>query len=130
MQAANDYATRERRAAAEYQSSMPLVSRTLGENLRALRTRLGLTQMQASALTGVAQSTYSTWERGKVFAQIDAIEEAVLRMGGDPAELLTGHGDPRTDHAARLLAEADPDTRDIVLNILVMRAAKHGRAVS
>lgn len=113
---------------AGYFPSMSTISRNLGANLRAIRTRLGLTQVEASKRTGVPQNTLSAWERGAVFRQLDDIEQAIVALGADPAELLHP-ATPELDEVAALFGRADATTRDIVLGILRMRTAGGARAV-
>ncbi len=111
---------------AGYFGLMSSVARTLGTNLRSIRARLGLTQVQASERTGVPQNTLSAWERGAVFRQLDDIERAIVALGADPMELLRPPSGPENEELAALFADADPTTREIVLGVLRMRARTDG----
>ena len=127
MQDASNGGVMEAALMPRYLASMSTIGRNLGTNFRAIRVRLGLTQVDVSKRTGIPQNTISSWERGAVFRQLDDIEHAVSLLGADPLELLRP-ARPELDELAALFDRADATTRDIVMGILRMRANASGRA--
>lgn len=64
----------------------------LGANLRAARTKLGLTQEQVAERSGVHATEVSRIEAGKRDPQVSTVERLALAVELRPGELLDGGG--------------------------------------
>jgi len=62
---------------------------TIGDALRFLRHRAKLTQPQAAAAVGVAQSTWSLWERGRVCPRVTHLDRVADAFGVTRQALVT-----------------------------------------
>lgn len=63
-------------------------------NIRSARKKIGLTQHQLAALTGVSRSTVAMWETGKTGPRFDKVVALSIALGITPNELLdTGQPD-------------------------------------
>jgi transcriptional regulator with XRE-family HTH domain len=62
--------------------------RDLGKNLRAARERLGLTQEEVAARSGVQAGEISRIERGKRDPQVSTLEKIASAVGVPPGRLL------------------------------------------
>ncbi|AJA10144.1 hypothetical protein SKP52_16350 [Sphingopyxis fribergensis] len=60
----------------------------VGLNFKRLRTARGLTQEQASELTGVSQQYLSSLERGRRNPTVLTLHELSRPLGAEPIELL------------------------------------------
>jgi len=65
----------------------------VGLNFKRLRLARGLTQEQASELTGVSQQYLSSLERGRRNPTVLTLHELSRPLGGDPIDLLRPIGD-------------------------------------
>lgn len=68
------------------------------EEIKDIRTRLGLTQMQMAELLGVGEKTYTRWEAGKSYQNTSS--DNLIRLVSQSPELF-----------ARLNAQRDPERR-------------------
>jgi DNA-binding XRE family transcriptional regulator len=60
---------------------------TLGEHIRAVRNKRGLTQTEAAPLLGVIPATLLHWEKGQTTAPITAMPGIVRFLGYDPSPI-------------------------------------------
>lgn len=57
--------------------------------LKAARVNAGLTQQQVEAATGIARSTLTRWENGKVSPRMDDLEKLCALYGVPPEFIKT-----------------------------------------
>ena len=71
-------------------------ARRLGKRIRARRAELGMTQLKLAEISGLSQSSISTWEAGRKRPNIDSLVSLRDALGVTPAEFadwieLLGH---------------------------------------
>lgn len=79
-----------------------MTTRTLGligERLKQMREKNGLTQTELATAMGVAQQAINRWERGKLDASLPALKD-MARILGVSADYLLGLVDNPKDHYA------------------------------
>ena len=67
---------------------------SLGQRIRAERTRIGLTQAQLAQKIGVKTNTISQWETGKRAPGYDALEQLSAALNCTPSSLLEAAPEP------------------------------------
>ena len=66
--------------------------RILAQNLRAIRTELGLSQEELAARAEIDRTYVSALEREKFAASVDVIDQLAQALGVQAADLLVGRG--------------------------------------
>lgn len=74
------------------------LARKFGDGLRNRRKRLGHTQDDLAAMTGVNRRFISELERGKGTSYLGPALAAAEVLGVDVSSLFEGYRDPSTDH--------------------------------
>jgi transcriptional regulator with XRE-family HTH domain len=106
-------------------SNPATIAEVMGRNLRRIRTALKLTQDAWEEKTGVPQTTLSNWERGVSMTQLERIEEAVRKAGGNPLDLFRVAPTGLTEEQSELLDLWDRcDDKDVRTAILGLLRAK------
>lgn len=95
----------------------------LGRRVRAIRTRLGLTQEEFAERAGITQGRLSRLESGQGFKSVQNAAELIVRAGGDPEELFVlqeGKAPEREKErlVVELVALADEKTLEAALAVL------------
>ncbi len=85
LQAPRSLQQLRRDSATGVREEMPLPS--MGDLLRALRHRRGLSQEQVASRLGVRQSTLARWERSETRPPPDRLRELAVLLGAQPAEV-------------------------------------------
>ncbi len=96
---------------------------TLGERLKFLRVKAGLTQQQLASALGTDQTLISTWERDRARPSAAALAALAAHFGATVEALDTGEGlvmedlpTPPTLHATPALQDLpDPGTHAVLL---------------
>ena len=66
-----------------------MLRETIGQNLKAQRQKLGLTQNEAAKRCGMPVKTYGRIERGKENTTLETLEKITLGLGTTIQQLLT-----------------------------------------
>lgn len=89
-----------------------------GTNLREVRSKLGLSQVDIAKAIGMQQAQYSTYERGDNRPSIDVLEKLVVKFNININYLLTGKGSMFiTDQEKPLLTFKVPKNSNVLLEI-------------
>ena len=104
------------------------LSRALGAAIDAARRRLGLRQEDMEAKTGIQQTTWSKWMRGRSMGNLDNMDSGLRALGIDPLTLLVPERPAdaisrEAEDVARMFDAADDATRAVVRSVLEARAA-------
>lgn len=75
--------------------------RTFGENMRAARKRVGMTQVELAAVDGLDRAAISLTEKGKRSPDMRTLLRIARGVKTTPAELVRGIGDHEDDPPAR-----------------------------
>ena len=78
---------------------------TIGENVKALRTRKGVTQEQLSEVLGVTCAAVSKWERGETYPDITLIFPLAYYFGVSVDELMGYNRDKVEEDVKRIVYE-------------------------
>lgn len=63
---------------------------TIGENIKQLRERFGLTQTQLGEIAGVSDKAVSTWEKGANIPRMGAIQRMADHFGIPKSDIIEG----------------------------------------
>lgn len=106
-----------------------MMSTTIGQKIKALRTKSGLNQVQIAQFLGVDQSTISKCEKGKRPFQVDHLERLGSLFGVSLSDLMNEEASAapltiafRTEGMQVEDLHAIADVQEIVLNLGEMRA--------
>jgi transcriptional regulator with XRE-family HTH domain len=75
----------------------------LGERLRNRRLQLGLTQDEAAERIGIKRDTYSRWEQGRNFPDIDHLRRAQEALGIELTDLAIEQAGVDSDQFGEIL---------------------------
>lgn len=68
---------------------------SIGENIKRLRERFGLTQAQLGDIAGVSDKAVSTWEKGANVPRMGAIQRMADYFGIPKSEIIEGVSDTK-----------------------------------
>ena len=114
-----------------------IIDMDLGERIKQLRERFGLTQAELGKLAGVSKSAVSQWERGLTTPERDALMALKRTRMVSPEWVTHGKGDMLDENSYATTDEADltrawglllPEEQAELLAAIKQRAA-HNRAV-
>ena len=105
---------------------------TVGDRIRKIRDKTGLTQTGFGELVGLEQRTISDYERGVSQPGVGRLYLIAEKFNVNPEWLINGVGEPykqsevdaatkeriEREHIRRLFSELSPKTQEIILDVL------------
>ena len=105
---------------------------TVGDRIRKIRDKTGLTQTGFGELVGLEQRTISDYERGVSQPGVGRLYLIAEKFNVNPKWLINGVGEPykqsevdaatkeriEREHIRRLFSELSPKTQEIILDVL------------
>lgn len=105
---------------------------TVGDRIRKIRDKTGLTQTGFGELVGLEQRTISDYERGVSQPGVGRLYLIAEKFNVNPEWLINGIGEPykqsevdaatkeriEREHIRRLFSELSPKTQEIILEVL------------
>lgn len=105
---------------------------TVGDRIRKIRDKTGLTQTGFGELVGLEQRTISDYERGVSQPGVGRLYLIAEKFNVNPEWLINGIGEPykqsevdaatkeriEREHIRRLFSELSPKTQEIILDVL------------
>lgn len=99
----------------------------LGARLRNRRLQLGLTQEEAAGLIEVKRDTYSRWEQGRNFPDIDHLRRAQEELGIELTDLAIEEAGVNGDQFSEILKPLEDAVQRIERQLEELRAEAETR---